>query len=36
MRDQTFGAPRVTRKLARGTMSDIPNAEAACFWHSRQ
>ena len=31
-----FGAPCVTRSPARGTISDIPNAEADCFRHSRQ
>jgi hypothetical protein len=35
-RIQYFGAPRVTRRPARGTSSDMPKAEADCFWHSRQ
>jgi hypothetical protein len=35
-RIQYFGAPRVTRRPARGTSSDTPKAEADCFWHSRQ
>ncbi len=35
-RVQNSGPPRVTRKPVCGTMKDIPNAEADCFWHSRQ
>jgi len=33
---QNFGAPCVTRSPALGTLSDVPNSEADCFWHSRQ
>jgi hypothetical protein len=33
---QYLGAPWITRKPARGTSSDIPKAEADCFWHSWQ
>ena len=36
VRDQNFGFPRVTRKPSRGRMTEIPKAEADCFWHSRQ
>jgi len=35
-RVQKLGAPEVTRKPARGTSSDRPNAEADCLRHSRQ
>jgi len=35
-RVHVFGEPWVTLKAGRGTRSDMPNADADCFWHSRQ
>jgi hypothetical protein len=35
-RVQNFGSPRINRNPLRGTSNDKPNAEADCFWHSRQ
>jgi hypothetical protein len=35
-RDQTFTSPCVTWKSERLTMTETPNADADCFWHSRQ
>jgi hypothetical protein len=36
VRAQYSGTPRVTRRPARGTASDMPKAETDCFFHSRQ
>ncbi len=35
-RDQVLGSPAVRRNAALGTSSEMPKAEADCFWHSRQ
>jgi hypothetical protein len=35
-RDQTFTSPCVRRKSARLMMTEMPQAEADCLWHSRQ
>jgi hypothetical protein len=31
-----FGLPAITFKSPLRTMTEMPKAEAACFWHSRQ
>ncbi len=35
-RDHTAGVPRVTCRAPAGTETEMPKAEADCFWHSRQ
>jgi len=35
-RDQVLGAPALRRNAVLGTTNETPNAEADCFWHSRQ
>jgi hypothetical protein len=34
--DQCAGVPCVTRSAARGTMTEMPNADADCLRHLRQ
>jgi hypothetical protein len=35
-RDQILTSPRSTRNASLGTRTEMPKADADCFWHSRQ
>ena len=35
-RDQKLTPPWLSRKSARRTITEMPKADADCFWHSRQ